>query len=63
MGGSDGAASGDRADREEREVLERWARRPKSTQVRALRCRIGLAASAGENTIDIALDWGAAGGR
>ena len=25
---------------EEREVLERWARRPKSSQALALRCRI-----------------------
>ncbi|MGO8907202.1 MAG: IS630 family transposase, partial [Solirubrobacteraceae bacterium] len=33
---------------EEREVLERWARRPKSSQALALRCRIVLAAAAGE---------------
>ncbi|HZI91933.1 MAG TPA: IS630 family transposase, partial [Thermoleophilaceae bacterium] len=33
---------------EEREVLERWARRPKSAQALALRCRIVLAAAAGE---------------
>ena len=30
----------------EREVLERWARRPKSSQALALRCRIVLAAAA-----------------
>ena len=29
-------------DSEEREILERWARRPKSSQALALRCRIGL---------------------
>jgi hypothetical protein len=33
---------------EEREVLERWARRPKSAQALALRCRIVLAAADGE---------------
>ena len=32
---------------EEREVLERWARRPKSAQALALRCRIVLAAADG----------------
>src|SRR2546427_6061828 len=39
---------------EEREVLERWARRPKSSQALALRCRIVLAAAAGERSQDIA---------
>ena len=39
---------------EDRETLERWARRPKSSQALALRCRIVLAAADGENTIDIA---------
>jgi transposase len=39
---------------EDRETLERWARRPKSAQALALRCRIVLAAADGENTIDIA---------
>ena len=39
---------------DEREILERWARRPKSAQALALRCRIVLAAANGENTIDIA---------
>ena len=33
---------------EERETLERWARRPKSAQALALRCRIVLAAAEGE---------------
>ncbi len=47
---------------EEREVLERWARRPKSAQALALRCRIVLAASAGENTIDIAARLGCSRG-
>jgi DNA-binding CsgD family transcriptional regulator len=32
---------------DEREVLERWARRPKSAQALALRCRIVLAAADG----------------
>ena len=34
-------------DCEEREVLERWARRPKSAQALAFRCRIVLAAAEG----------------
>src|SRR5438034_7046369 len=38
----------------EREVLERWARRPKSAQALAFRCRIVLAASAGESSQEIA---------
>jgi hypothetical protein len=33
---------------EERQTLERWARRPKSAQALALRCRIVLAAAEGE---------------
>ncbi len=32
---------------EEREALRRWARRPRSAQALALRCRIVLAAAAG----------------
>ena len=32
---------------EERETLERWARRPKSSQALAFRCRIVLAAAEG----------------
>ena len=43
---------------EEREVLERWARRPKSSQALALRCRIVLAAADGEHSIDIAARLG-----
>jgi transposase len=39
---------------EEREVLERWARRPKSAQALALRCRIVLAAADGEQSSEIA---------
>ena len=39
---------------DEREVLERWARRPKSSQALALRCRIVLAAADGEETVAIA---------
>jgi transposase len=39
---------------EERETLERWARRPKSGQALALRCRIVLAAAEGELNRDIA---------
>src|SRR5919106_2179139 len=39
---------------EEREVLERWARRPKSSQALALRCRIVLAAAEGEHSKEIA---------
>src|SRR5881398_2019874 len=43
---------------EEREVLERWARRPKSAQALALRCRIVLAAADGEQSKDIAAALG-----
>jgi transposase len=43
---------------EERAVLERWARRPKSAQALALRCRIVLAAADGENSKDIAARLG-----
>src|SRR6059058_5564440 len=43
---------------EEREVLERWARRPKSAQALALRCRIVLAAADGEQSKDIATRLG-----
>src|SRR5713101_3006326 len=39
---------------EERETLERWARRPKSAQALALRCRIVLAAAGGETNTGIA---------
>src|SRR5713226_2987904 len=43
---------------EEREVLERWARRPKSAQALALRCRIVLAAAEGETNTAIAARLG-----
>ena len=43
---------------DEREVLERWARRPTSAQALALRCRIVLAAAEGERSIDIAARLG-----
>ena len=43
---------------EERDTLERWARRPKSAQALALRCRIVLAAAAGETSTDIAARLG-----
>jgi transposase len=42
----------------EREVLERWARRPKSAQALALRCRIVLAAADGEQSKEIAARLG-----
>src|SRR6266704_2139865 len=43
---------------EERAVLERWARRPKSAQALALRCRIVLAAAVGESSNEIAARLG-----
>ena len=39
---------------EERETLERWARRPKSAQALAFRCRVVLAAAEGETNSAIA---------
>ena len=39
---------------EERETLERWARRPKSAQSLALRCRIVLACATGATNLDVA---------
>jgi transposase len=39
---------------EQRDVLERWARRPKSSQALALRCRIVLAAAEGLESVEIA---------
>jgi transposase len=38
---------------DERETLERWARRPKSAQALALRCRIVLACAEGGTNIDV----------
>ena len=43
---------------EERETLERWARRPKSAQALALRCRIVLAAAEGRHNNEIAAALG-----
>src|SRR5256886_4621982 len=43
---------------EEREVLERWARRPKSSQALAFRCRIVLAAADGRSSKEIATELG-----
>jgi hypothetical protein len=45
----------------EREVLERWARRPKSSQALAFRCRIVLAAAAGRSSTEIAAELGCTG--
>jgi len=39
---------------DEREMLERWARRPKSAQALALRCRIVLTCAEGLNNIEVA---------
>jgi transposase len=43
---------------EERETLERWARRPKSSQALAFRCRIVLAAAEGCSSSEIAAELG-----
>jgi transposase len=43
---------------EEREVLERWARRPKTAQALAFRCRVVLAAAEGRASIEIADELG-----
>jgi len=43
---------------EERETLERWARRPKSAQSLALRCRIVLAAAEGATNNEVAAEVG-----
>jgi len=45
-------------DGEQRETLERWARRPKSAQALALRCRIVLAAAEGRSSKEIAAELG-----
>ena len=42
----------------ERSTLERWARRPKSAQALALRCRIVLAAASGKNNTVVAEELG-----
>ena len=43
---------------DERETLERWARRPTTAQALAMRCRIVLAARSGEQSKDIADEAG-----
>lgn len=43
---------------EEREVLERWVRRPKTSQALAFRCRIVLAAADGATSTEIASQLG-----
>src|SRR5207244_12416101 len=43
---------------EDRQVLERWARRPKSSQALALRCRVVLAAAEGRSSTEIAAELG-----
>ena len=45
-------------DGEERATLERWARRPKSSQALALRCRIVLGAAEGRYNKEIAAELG-----
>ncbi|MCQ3815168.1 MAG: helix-turn-helix domain-containing protein, partial [Acidimicrobiia bacterium] len=45
-------------DSEEREILERWARRPKSSQALALRCRIVLGTADGRTNNDVAAELG-----
>ena len=42
-------------------MLERWARRPKSSQALAFRCRIVLAAAEGESSTEIAAELGCTG--
>src|SRR6266568_986899 len=46
---------------EERGTLERWARRPKSSQALAFRCRIVLAAAEGRSSTEIAAELGCTG--
>src|SRR2546425_5670143 len=46
---------------EERETLERWARRPKSSQALAFRCRIVLAAAGGRSSTEIAAELACTG--
>jgi len=43
---------------DERELLERWARRPKSAQDLALRCRIVLLCAEGRQNTEVATDLG-----
>src|ERR671930_451997 len=46
---------------EDREVLERWARRPSSAQALAFRCRVVLAAAEGRSSTEIAAELGCNG--
>src|SRR2546426_6380313 len=46
---------------EERETLERWARRPKSSQALAFRCRVVVAAAEGRSSTEIAAELGCNG--
>ena len=46
---------------EERETLERWARRPTSSQALAFRCRVVLAAAEGRSSAEIAAALGCTG--
>jgi transposase len=48
-------------DDEERETLERWARRPKSSQALAFRCRVVLAAAEERSSTEIAAESGCTG--
>src|SRR5437660_169577 len=48
-------------DDEQRESLERWARRPSSAQALAFRCRIVLAAAEGRSSTEIAAELGCNG--
>ena len=43
---------------EERETLERWARRPTSSQALAFRCRVVLAAAEGRSSTEVAAEPG-----
>ena len=43
---------------EQREVLERWARRPKTAQALAFRSRVVLAAAEGRSSTEIAAELG-----
>jgi transposase len=45
-------------DPEERELLERWARRPKTSQALAFRCRVVLQAAEGRSSTQIASELG-----
>ncbi len=46
---------------EEREQLQRWARRPKTSQRLALRARIVLACGQGSSNTDVVADGAVAG--